>query len=111
MLEDNDTVGAGAPAWVTVKVAVAPPAVTVTTPERDEVDVFGATVTTRLAPLAPEDGLNVNHDWLEEACQVAWLVVTVTPWLPAPEGADQMLEDNDTVAEDGNCAVTVYCPE
>ena len=63
---DSDTDAAVAPAWVTVIVAVAPPAVTAIVPVRwAPVLVDAETVT--IAPLPPDEGETLNHDWFDDA--------------------------------------------
>ena len=59
-----------------VNVVVAPPALTVTTPERLVLLVFGATVMESKSPLTPEDFERINQGWFDEAVQLAWLVPT-----------------------------------
>ena len=51
-----------AAAWVTVKVASALPAVTLTVPVRAAAEVFVVADTVKLPPLAPEPGDTVSHD-------------------------------------------------
>jgi len=51
--------------------------VKVTAPVR-AAPVLAETLTVGVAPVTPVDGEIVSHDWLEDADQLAWLVVTVT---------------------------------
>jgi hypothetical protein len=77
---DNDTVGvAAAPAWLMVRVAVLPPAVTVMVPLRGPVVVLAAANTETVPPEVP---LAVTIDSqlvpvVTAAVQEGWLVVTV----------------------------------
>lgn len=85
------------PACVTDTVAEAPPAVTVTVPLRAAPELAD-TDTERVAPLAPELGDTVSHDWFDEAVHDAWFVVTSTPVDATPVHTDQEGIDTDTVA-------------
>jgi hypothetical protein len=68
--------------------------------------VFGAAVAVRVAPEAPVAGLYVSQAALDEADHVAWLVVTVTCWVPPAATVDQVDGLNDTEAGTAGC-VTV----
>lgn len=56
-------------ACVTDNVARAPPARTVTVPERAEVEVFSDTATVSVPPLGPVDGATESQAWFDDADQ------------------------------------------
>jgi hypothetical protein len=105
MVEPWSSVGAAA-AWVTVNVAVAPPAVNVNVPTRWEVEALAAALTVTAAPDAPEVGVAASQDVSDDAAQDAAFVVGTTVLEPPAAGADHDDADNDKVAA-GTVAVIV----
>jgi hypothetical protein len=101
---DRNRVAAGA-AWVTVKVAVAPPAVNVTTPCRAAADGFAKAMTDVDQPDAPVSGAVNNQSTLDDTDQEAWFVVGTTVLEPPYAGACQV--DSDRNKTGGKVAVIV----
>jgi 3-phenylpropionate/cinnamic acid dioxygenase small subunit len=100
---DADSVKvADAGACVTVKLAVAPPAVNVNVPCRWEAVGLAAALTETLAPDAPDVGDADNHDWLDDTDQEAAFVVGTTVVEPAAARACQLVGESDSVAAAGS---------
>jgi len=82
---------------VTERVALALPAVTVTTPDREDDDVFAEVETVIVAPSPPEEGEMVSHDWLDDADHDVWFVVTATGICDASPRGAHCATDSDTL--------------
>ena len=90
--------------WVTDRVAVAVPAVTVTKADRAEPVVLAGAVTVIVAPVAPVAGDTVNHVSLDDADHEAWFVVTVAVVDPPARGAAHDARSTETLAAGAICA-------
>ena len=87
------------PGWVTTKVALAVPEVTVHVPVLAEVAVFAVTLAVSVAPEEPDAGAHVSHDAFDEADHDPPLVtVAVVDWADAV--GIHVVFDNDTLAVD-----------
>jgi hypothetical protein len=95
--DDGDTDSA-APAWVTVKLAVALPALNVNVPCRAEAAVFAVALTATLAPEAPEAGAADSQAASDDTDQEAALVVGTTAIEPPTAGADHADADSDRLS-------------
>jgi hypothetical protein len=94
-----ETAMLGPPAgWVTLIVADAVPAVTVTVAVRAVTVGLAAAVTVSVAPVAAEEGETVTQDWDEVACHADVFVVTVAVWVPPATGASHDVRESVMLA-------------